>query len=311
MIWLRLAASLLIALAFVAGATAWRLAQRPAGTPIGQFILVNGLKVHYLQQGNGPDVVLIHGASGSVNDFQFGMMQDLAKHYRVTAFDRPGMGFSEPLIEDNDQLAAQARHLRAASRQLGIGDLILVGQSYGGSVALAWALQEPPKALVLICSPSLPWPGKLDPWYQITANPFGAAIIVPLAAAWVPQTYVASSITAVFAPNQVPEGYADHIGIAQTLTPSVLAANAAQVNNLRPQIVAQEADYPRLTLPIEIVHGDADTIVPLAVHSAPFARRIPSAHLTVLHGVGHMPHHAGLPEVLAAIERAAIRAGLR
>lgn len=311
MIWLKLAASLLIALGFVAGATAWRLAGKTSAAPVGQFITVNGRKVHYVQQGTGPDVVLIHGASGSVNDFQFGMMQDLAKRYRVTAFDRPGLGFSDALIEDNDQLSAQAEQLRAAATQLGINDLILVGQSYGGSVSLAWALQAQPKALVLISAPSLPWPGKLDPWYQITANPIGAALIVPLAAAWVPQSYVTASITAVFAPNPVPEGYSDGIGIEQTLKPSVLAANVAQVNSLRPQIVAQAADYPRLTLPIELIHGDVDTIVPLAIHSAPFAARIATAQLTVLQGIGHMPHHAALPQVLAAIDRAATRAGLR
>lgn len=311
MIWLKLAASLLIALALLAGATVWRLSGKSPATPIGQFITVNGTKVHYVQQGRGPDLVLIHGASGSLLDFQFGMMRDLAKHYRVTAFDRPGLGFTEPLARGNDRLATQAAHLRAAAAQLGLQDLILVGQSYGGSVSLAWALLEPPKALVLISAPSLPWPGELDPWYRITANPIGAAIVTPLAAAWVPQSYVAQSISSVFAPNPVPEGYGKGIGIEDTLRVAMLAANAAQVNALRPQIVAQEADYPRLSLPIEMIHGDADTIVPLAIHSQPFAARIAAAHLTVLPGIGHMPHHSALPQVLAAIDRAATRAGLR
>lgn len=311
MIWLKLAASLLIALGLVAGATAWRLSAKPLAKPVGQFVTVDGSRIHYLQQGAGPDLVLIHGASGSLLDFQFGMMAELAKTYRVTAFDRPGLGFSEPLPQGNDQLAAQADALRAASAQLGLRDVLLVGQSYGGSVALAWALQDAPRALVLIAAPSLPWPGKLDPWYRVTAHPVGAAIVVPLAAAWVPQSYVRNSISAVFAPNPEPAGYATGISIEQTLRVPVLVANAAQVNNLRPQIVAQHSDYDRLTLPIELIHGDADTIVPLRVHSGPLAERLASADLTVLPGVGHMPHHAALPAVLAAIERAATRAGLR
>lgn len=311
MIWLKLAASLLIALGLVAGATAWRLSAKPLAKPVGQFVTVDGSRIHYLQQGAGPDLVLIHGASGSLLDFQFGMMAELAKTYRVTAFDRPGLGFSDPLPQGNDQLAAQADALRAASVQLGLRDVLLVGQSYGGSVALAWALQDAPRALVLIAAPSLPWSGKLDPWYRVTAHPVGAAIVVPLAAAWVPQSYVRNSISAVFAPNPEPAGYATGISIEQTLRVPVLVANAAQVNNLRPQIVAQHSDYDRLTLPIELIHGDADTIVPLRVHSGPLAERLASADLTVLPGVGHMPHHSALPAVLAAIERAATRAGLR
>ncbi len=87
--------------------------------------------------------------------------------------------------------------------------------------------------------------------------------------------------------------------------------NARQVNTLRPQVVAMAARYDALTLPIEIVHGDADTTVPLDIHSGPLARRLANARLTVLPGVGHMPHHADPDAVVAAIDRAAERAGLR
>jgi pimeloyl-ACP methyl ester carboxylesterase len=69
--------------------------------------------------------------------------------------------------------------------------------------------------------------------------------------------------------------------------------------------------YPQITIPVEIVHGDADVTVPLAIHSEPLSRLVPDAHLTVLHGVGHMPHHIYPDTVIAAIDRAAARAGLR
>ena len=90
-----------------------------------------------------------------------------------------------------------------------------------------------------------------------------------------------------------------------------LAANAAQINALREQRIEIEPLYAGLTLPIELIHGDADTIVPLKIHSGPLSRLLPDAVLTILPGLGHMPHHAALPEVLAAINRAATRAGLR
>ncbi|MGL4310631.1 MAG: alpha/beta fold hydrolase, partial [Paracoccaceae bacterium] len=64
-------------------------------------------------------------------------------------------------------------------------------------------------------------------------------------------------------------------------------------------------------VPVELVHGDMDNIVPLSVHAARLVDILPDANLTVLPGTGHMPQHANEPEVIAAIHRAASRAGLR
>ena len=300
----------------MAGATVWRVQSREAAalaaTPDnGAFVTVDGLRVHYVMQGTGPDLVLIHGASGSLREFTFRLMPKLAKKYRVLAFDRPGLGLSDPLPGDDGSLAAQARHLRRAAEALGVTQPLLFGHSYGGSVALAWALASPPPALILVSAPSLPWPGGLDPWYRLNDTRAGRAIFVTLAAAWVPMSYVRTSIDGVFAPEAAPEGYADHIGVGFTARASVVKANVAQVNALRDELVAMEPRYPALTLPIEMVHGDADTIVPLHIHSGPLAQRLASANLTVLSGAGHMPQQTRQDAVIAAIDRAAARAGLR
>ncbi len=83
------------------------------------------------------------------------------------------------------------------------------------------------------------------------------------------------------------------------------------MNSLRPHIVEMSQRYGELTMPLEIVHGDADTIVPLRIHSEPLSRQVPGANLTVLEGIGHMPQHAAPQAVEDAIDRAATRAGLR
>jgi pimeloyl-ACP methyl ester carboxylesterase len=108
----------------------------------------------------------------------------------------------------------------------------------------------------------------------------------------------------------MPEGYADHIGTYMPVRLPAFRANARQVNRLRPHVVEMERRYPALTLPIEIVHGDADTTVPIVVHSGPLSRLVASANLTILPGIGHMPHHADPDAVIAAIDRAAARAGI-
>lgn len=313
---MKVTAGLIVLILLLVAATLWRghlrtRAAEAAFPPTGAFVQVDGLRLHYVQRGAGPDLVLIHGASGSLRDFDFGMMEALAQSYRVTAFDRPGLGWSDALPDGDASLAGQARVLRAAAAKLGITRPVLVGQSYGGAVTLAWALQEKPAALVLISGASMPWPGELDGWYRLNTNPLFRALAVPLVAAWAPQSYVDRVTVGIFAPETPPPGYVAGIGSPLSIRAGALAANLAQVNSLRPQLVDMEPRYPTLTMPVELIHGDADTTVPLAVHSQPLSLILPDSRLTVLPGAGHMPHHTHLPQVLAVIDRAAQRAGLR
>lgn len=306
----RLAASFLIALAALAGVTHWRASARETAAeatypPTGQFVTVDGKRLHYEMQGQGPDLVMIHGASGSLRDLTFSLRDRLTDRYRVTVVDRPGLGHSDAL--DETSLLAQARFIKAGVAQLGVTEPIVLGQSYGGAVALAWALDGGPQALVLVGSPSMPWPGKLDIWYRATDNPVGRALVVPLASAFVPDAYVRQAIDAVFAPDPVPAGYDDFLGTPLTLRRETLAANVAQVNALRAELVTMEPRYPSLTLPVELIHGTADTIVPLHIHSQPLSQLLPDVTLTVVPGAGHMPHHTHADLVTEAIDRAALR----
>lgn len=306
----RLATSFLIAALGLAGVTHWRASAREAAAeaafpPTGQFLTVDGLRLHYEIAGNGPDLVMIHGASGSLRDLTFALRDRLTDRFRVIVVDRPGLGHSEALPETS--LRAQARHIKAGLAQLGVTDPIVLGQSYGGSVALAWALEGGPRALVLVGSPSLPWPGKLDIWYRITSNPVGRALAIPLAAAFVPESYVRNATTAVFAPDPVPAGYDSFMGAPMIIRRGALASNTAQVNALRAELVTMEPRYPNLTLPVELIHGSADTIVPLEIHSGPLSKILPNVTLTVIPGAGHMPHHSDPEVVIDAILRAALR----
>jgi pimeloyl-ACP methyl ester carboxylesterase len=303
MIWLKLALSLILFAGVVL--LIWRRAPfriNRSFPPLGQFITVQAAKVHYHQTGSGPDVILLHGASGNLREWEFGLRAALEGSYRVTAFDRPGHGYSD-VIAGNAHLSPSAAHLRAAAETLGIKDFILVGHSYGGSVALAWALQAAPRGLMLISSPSLPWPGKLDPWYRMNKIPIVSNILVRLAALLVPMYYIEIAVRHVFAPASMPPEYVRRMGLALTLRPRSMRANVAQVNTLLGDIRAQMADYSRLKMPIEVIHGDRDIIVPAAIHSIPLAAALPHAHLTLINGAGHMPHHSHMDQVIAVLAR--------
>ncbi|WP_186826977.1 alpha/beta fold hydrolase [Shimia ponticola] len=286
--------------------------------PEGAFVEVDGRQVHYVQAGSGPDVILLHGASGNTRDWTFSFVEELSANYRVTAFDRPGMGYTAriagyggPFDGDAESPQEQAAFLSAAAQQLGIENPIVVGQSFGGAVAYAWALDQPAAAVVSLAGVALPWPGELGLFYRVNGSSLGGALFPPMIAAFVPDSYVESTINGIFAPQDAPEGYAEHIGAPLSIRTKSFRANALQVNTLYPHIEEQSERYDELMLPIEIVHGDADTTVPLNVHSAPFSERVESANLTVLPGIGHMPQHVAEAESIAAIDRAASRAGLR
>ena len=91
----------LILLVLIGGVNLWAgslekraLAEFP---PEGRFLSVDGTRIHYVERGAGPVVILLHGAGGSSRDFTFDLMDRLADTYRVITFDRPGLGYSDRL----------------------------------------------------------------------------------------------------------------------------------------------------------------------------------------------------------------------
>ena len=281
--------------------------------PLGEFVDVDGVRVHALVMGSGPDLVLIHGSSGNVRDLSFELAGKLATDYRVIIFDRPGLGYTDSFKPEGESIVDQARVLSAAAAKLGATQPIVAGQSYGGAVALAWAVHFPDRisALVPIAAASNPWTTPLDPLYQITSHPILGPIVIPMITAYVTRDRVERSLVAVFEPQAVPTGYADHFGPGLTLRRGSLRANAKHRANLLGEIQALHTRYGEIAVPTEIIHGTADTTVGIHIHSEPLSRQIPGAVLTPMPGIGHMPQHVAHDAVIAAIHRAAARAGLR
>lgn len=306
------------ALVFMVFVTFWRVAQNTKNVardyaPQGAFVEVDGHPVHYIEMGEGPDLVLIHGASGNARDFTFGLASKLATSYRVIIFDRPGLGHTPQLTDYDVSITDQADLLASAAVALGVPKPIVAGQSFGGSITLAWAVARPDNiaAAVTLSGPSHPWEGELDSLTAGLAHPIVGPVLSRLATAWVSQKYVANSVNKTFSPQDPPEGYSDHIGIPLILRPEQLMANARQRNQLKSDLRALSPHYTSLNLPLEIVHGDTDTIVPIQVHSHRLVKEVKDANLVTIPGLGHMPQHLSHNAVIAAIHRAASRAGLR
>lgn len=311
--------SLLLLAAALAAFAAWvdrradaREAEAEAAfPPEGQKVtLSDGSQVHALVKGDGPDLVLIHGAGGNIRDFSFSLIDTLANRYRVIAFDRPGHGYTPARVSAASP-AQQARKLAEAAAILGVNRPIVAGHSFGGAVALAWALNHEAAAVVSLAGVSHPWDTGLGWQYHVNASTLGGALAVPLVTAFVTEGLIQSGLDSVFTPQKVPAGYRDHFGPELTVRRDTQRQNARQVDALLGHIQMMAPRYPAIRIPIEIVHGDADTIVSLVIHAERMIAENPQANLTLLPGVGHMPHHADEAAVIDAIDRAAARADLR
>ncbi|MEM0990573.1 MAG: alpha/beta hydrolase [Pseudomonadota bacterium] len=273
--------------------------------PVGAFLRVHGKRVHYWTSGAGPLVVLVHGASGNLRDWTFALAPRLAQTHRVVAFDRPGSGYSERLDRDGWVPVRQADHLRAAHCQITDDDPIVVGHSWGGALAMAWALDaaDRTRGAVVLSGATMPWGGALSTHYSLLASRFIGPLAARMFSSLATEARANHAIADIFAPQQTPDGYGAHIGIPLATRPTTLRHNAQDLVHLNTALTEQSRRYPKLDLPVEVFHGSADTIVPADIHAKAMAHLLPNARLTVLDGIGHMPHHVATSQTLAAISR--------
>ena len=203
--------------------------------------------------------------------------------------------------------ARQAELVAEALKQLGVKRAILVGHSWGGALATAYALAFPERTagLVLLSAVTHPWPA--DPgWYNNLASLpdvgplFLHTLVYPLS------FFLADGVSRiVFAPQAVPEDYVRRAAIRLVLRPKTFFANARDLALLKSFIAAQVPCYAGLRSPTIIITGDRDTMVSPEINACALAAMLPDAKLVFLKGVGHMPHHAAPQTIAAAIDELA------
>ena len=272
--------------------------------PVGTFVVVDGVRIHYVDRGEGPAVVLLHGNGAMLQDFEVsGVLGLAAQHHRVIAFDRPGFGYSDRPRTTIWTPDAQARLIANALKQIGIQRAVVVGHSWGTMVALAMALDHPDAVGGLVL---------LSGYYYGTVRPDVVPLSVPaipllgdlVANTVAPLSGLLSGPVAVkasFAPAPVPEKFAD-FPVAMALRPSQVRATAADTAMMIPGAVALGSRYGELRLPTIIMAGEGDLIVHIGKHAQRLVNDIAGAQLRVVPDQGHMFHYAVPEQVVTAIE---------
>ncbi len=284
--------------------------------PEGTYVNARGADLHYVERfpdpnnakPGAPAIVLIHGASANLNDQLAAIANPLAiRGHRVILFDRPGHGFSGRGPEDADKPAVQAAMIREALDELGIEKPVILGHSWGGAVAAAFAADhgDAASAVVVLSGATHPWGGTTT-WYNTLA---AAPVIGPLvrytAISVVGPMLLPDAVKSNFAPNEPVADYVERAAIPLLFRPDTFLANALDSIGLSDDLARQAERYPSITVPLLIITGDADRTVSKRIHSDALHRDVPSSELLVLEGVGHMPHHVEPGRVVDAIIRLA------
>jgi pimeloyl-ACP methyl ester carboxylesterase len=279
--------------------------------PEGRFVTVDGVRLHYVERGSGPALVLIHGNGVLAGDFQqSGLLDKAAEHYRVIAFDRPGFGYSERPRTRLWTPQAQGRLLLHALQEVGVDSALVLGHSFGTLVALSMALDAPDfvRGLVLLSGyyypslradvpllsgPAIPLLGDV---MRYTVSPLLTRML------WKPLT------KQMFAPLPVDPRFR-RLPVWMLLRPGQLRASAADTALMVPSAAALATRYAELQVPAVVIAGTRDRVADFAHNSERLNERLPDSELRLQPGTGHMTHYARPDEVMAAVERVAAQVG--
>jgi len=228
----------------------------------------DGFRIRYLEAGTGSPLVWLHGAGG----LRRSRAQDLlAAQHRVILFEVPGFGQS-PVNERSTGIPDVARTMARAADALDLGEYNLLGHSFGGRVAIWWAVQTPERMKALI----LAAPAAIVPTNHVRE-------VAPESRA----------STLYHHPERVPP--------MPRPDPAILAKQEAllqRVSGPRPD-VELEARMGDMKVPTLVLFGTDDVMIPAEMGRA-YREKLPNCHYMLVYDAGH-GLDADRPEAFASL----------
>jgi pimeloyl-ACP methyl ester carboxylesterase len=267
-------------------------------------IALHGRRVSYVEAGEGPVLLLIHGMAGTCENWR-AVVEPLARERTVIAPDFPGHGESAPGGGDYS-LGSLAAGLRDLLLALGHDRATLVGHSLGGGVAMQFAYQFPEmvERLVLVASGGLG--PEVSPLLRAAALP-GADLFIGATASLGQKAggAIGRGLAAVgMRPSadiaEVARGYASLSDAGRRR--AFLATLRAVVGTEGQRVAAVDRLYLAETLPVLIVWGERDPIIPVA-HGEEAHRALPGSRLEIFEGAGHLPQLEDPGRFVAILQR--------
>ncbi|MCK6190480.1 alpha/beta hydrolase [Pseudomonas sp. EYE_354] len=274
------------------GFSTWMTRRIEARVPMmGRCVEIDGERFHYVEEGKGPPLVMIHGLMGSSRNLTYALSGQLREHFRVITLDRPGSGYSTRHKGTAADLPAQARQVAAFIHTLGLDKPLVLGHSLGGAISLALALDHPEavSGLVLVAPLTHPQPTLPLVFWSLAVRP---ALLRRLVAhtLTVPMGLLMrrSVVKGIFAPDPAPDDFATRGGGLLGMRPDnfyAASSEIALVNDYLPDMIKR---YGQLTLPIGLIYGAQDRVLDVRKHGQALADRVPGLKLQLVDGRGHM-----------------------
>jgi 4,5:9,10-diseco-3-hydroxy-5,9,17-trioxoandrosta-1(10),2-diene-4-oate hydrolase len=250
---------------------------------------LDGLQLHYLEEGRGPATALIHGLGGFAESWRHNM-PELARHGRVIAFDLPGSGRSgKPRRAYTLEFLAQA--LDRLLHALGVDRVHLVGHSLGGAVAARYALDHPGRVERLaLLGAAVPGFDLRPSWIYRTMSVRGVGEIL---SSFITRGICTTALARCFdhADPEEIRFFVEH-EFAARASRAGCAAYLSLLRSVKADFseggLAYRAALSRLGRGVLVVHGLQDRVIPL-VHARQVAEGLGVAQPRWLDRCGHFP----------------------
>jgi pimeloyl-ACP methyl ester carboxylesterase len=132
-------------------------------------------KMHYIDEGQGEPIVMIHGNPGWSFEFRK-IISELSKTNRCIAVDHIGFGLSEKPFDFDYLPVSHAKNFELLMDQLDLDNITMTFNDWGGPIGLAYALKHPEKIKKLIILNTYLWSVENDPYYQKFSKMMGGTI---------------------------------------------------------------------------------------------------------------------------------------
>lgn len=300
------AAGTVLAVSAVANVYLAKRAER-ANPPVGRFLHVDGVWLHYIDRGAGTPLVFLHGNGGMIQDFESsGLIELAAQNYRVIVFDRPGFGHSSRPRSTVWTAEAQANLIHAALTQIGVSRAIVLGHSWGASVAMALALLYPRFVIGLVLASGYYFPTPRLDVVMVSgiAVPILGDTVRYTIAPIISRLMMPFFLRKIFGPAPIPEKFKG-FPREMAVRPSQISAEAEESGLLIQGAATASTHYGKLKMPVAIIVGSRDRLIDPEGHSGRLHKVVAHSTLHSLVGSGHMVHQTDTVAVMSAIDEVA------
>ncbi|MGF6772096.1 pimeloyl-ACP methyl ester carboxylesterase [Paraburkholderia sp. GAS199] len=261
-----------------------------------KFVKIMGTEVHYVDEGHGDTIVMIHGFASSLHTWNR-VADELKRSYRVIRLDLPPFGVTGPLRSSSGEietmnLPTYRRFIDTFMQALGVTRATLIGNSLGGLISWDYAVRHRDAVERLVLIDSAGFPMKLPIYIGL----FNSALVRMSSPWWLPEAIIKSAVRNVYGdPRKI-----DAVTLRRYVEFFHGEGTREAIGKMVPTLDFTEVDtnvLKTLSVPSMVLWGAKDRWIPTA-HAAEFASRIPGATSVMYPGLGHIPMEEAPERVL-------------